>query len=350
MTPTGVRVVRCDNLQLVHEYVAPRTVTVAVGNIDQIVLALTGGEIIFLEVDSKVMSLVQISSTSLDQDIACLSLWASASQSNSNDEMNIDITHTDESTDESKGKDQIKNKNTILAVGLWTDNSVRLFALQTLQELTRTQLGVDTQAQARDVILVALGDILSPTVYLIVGLGDGTLITFIVDFLDGLPNLTARRKVVLGTHPISLTAFSHAGLPCVFASCDRPTVLSTLNGKLIFSVVNISEKTCMAPFHSELFPDCLALSSEVGLMIGIVDEIQRLHVQSHPLGESPRRIAHSGQSGVYAGNLQKKNSDIQEFMNLVIVAFPLLVFTIKITLLFCLHATFFTHILILIFT
>ena len=108
MTPTGVRVVRCDNLQLVHEYVAPRTVTVAVGNIDQIVLALTGGEIIFLEVDCKVMSLVQISSTSLDQDIACLSLWASASQSNSNsnDEMNIDNTHTDES----KGKDQIKIK------------------------------------------------------------------------------------------------------------------------------------------------------------------------------------------------------------------------------------------------
>ena len=144
----------------------------------------------------------------------------------------------------------------------------------------------------------------SPTasaLYLMVGLGDGTLITFLVDSVDGLPKMTSRRKVVIGTHPISLTCFSNMGLACVFASCDRPTVLSIRNGKLIFSVVNISEVTGMAPFHSEMFPECLALSSEVGLMIGMVDEIQKLHVQTYPLGESPRRIAHCGQSGVYAG-------------------------------------------------
>ena len=280
VVPKGVRLVSCETLQLIYEYLAPRTVTVAVGSNDQIVLALTGGEIIYLEVDLK-GTLVQKSSTSLDQDIACLSLY----------ESNISEDH-----------DMVDQcRSTILAVGMWTDNSVRLFALQTLQELTRTQLGAETQAQARDVILVALGESSAVNVYLIIGLGDGTLITFVVDLLDGLPKLTNRRKVVLGTHPISLTSFNHAGSPCVFASCDRPTVLSTLNGKLIFSAVNIPEQTGMSTFHSELFPDCLALSSEIGLMIGMVDEIQRLHVQTHPMGESPRRIAHCRQSGAYAG-------------------------------------------------
>lgn len=287
VVPKGVRLVNCGTLQLIYEYSAPRTVTVAVGNNDQIVLALTGGEIIYLEVDPK-GTLVQTSAVSLDQDIACLSMYESSAAGDQ--EMVVDNTD--------------QRRSTILAVGMWTDNSVRLFALQTLQELTRTQLSVETQAQARDVILVALGEATAVTVYLMIGLGDGTLITFIVDLLDGFPKLTTRRKVVLGTHPISLTSFNHAGCPCVFASCDRPTVLSTLNGKLIFSVVNIPEQTGMSTFHSELFPDCLALSSEFGLMIGMVDEIQRLHVQTHPIGESPRRITHCGQSGVYAGKMR----------------------------------------------
>ena len=284
VVPKGVRLVSCNTLQLVYEFLAPRTVTVAVGSNDQIVLALTGGEVIYLEADPR-GTLTQKSSVSLDQDIACLSLY----ESSTSEDHDMAVDSFDQ------------GRSTILAVGMWTDNSVRLFALQTLQELTRTQLGAETQAQARDVILVALGESSAVTVYLIIGLGDGTLITFIVGLLDGLPKLTNRRKVVLGTHPISLTSFNHAGSPCVFASCDRPTVLSTLNGKLIFSAVNIPEQTGMSTFHSELFPDCLALSSEIGLMIGMVDEIQRLHVQTHPMGESPRRIAHCRQSGAYAG-------------------------------------------------
>jgi DNA damage-binding protein 1 len=293
VVPTGARLVLCESLQLMYEYKASRTVTVAVGSSEQVVLALSGGQIIYLEVDPAARTLVLKASATLDQDIACLSLYEAAGGLSPDGDAAMAVE------EEVQGQ----AKSIVLAVGMWTDNSVRLFAAQTLQELTRTQLGVDTQAQARDVVLVSLGEAAAATLYLMVGLGDGTLITFIVDFLDGLPKMTTRRKVVIGTHPISLTSFSNAGLPCVFASCDRPTVLSTRNGKLIFSVVNISEVTGMSPFHSEMFPECLALSSEVGLMIGTVDEIQKLHVQTYSLGESPRRIAHCSQSGVYAGEL-----------------------------------------------
>lgn len=284
--PSGARLIRCDSLALVFEYKAPRTITVAVGNGEQLALALSGGEIVYMEVDTVKQTLVQTASATLDQDIACLSLYSAETSQTAGSSINMA---------------ELGMKSTILAVGMWTDNSVRLFAAQTMQELSRTQLGVESQAQARDVALVSLGESSSLTLYLMVGLGDGTLITFIVDFLDGLPKMTTRRRVVIGTHPISLTSFSNAGVPCVFASCDRPTVLSTRNGKLMFSVVNILEVTGMSPFHSEMFPECLALSSETGLMIGTVDEIQKLHVQTYPLGESPRRIAHCGQSGVYAG-------------------------------------------------
>jgi DNA damage-binding protein 1 len=142
----------------------------------------------------------------------------------------------------------LQGRSSLLVLGMWTDNSVRLLALPTLQELARVQLGTDTQA--RDVLIVSLEGV----PYLLVGLGDGTLITYTVDFTSGLPSLTGRRKVVLGTHPISLSCFSNGGVPCVFAACDRPTVVYTRNGKLLFSVVNIQEVTDMAPFHSEMFP------------------------------------------------------------------------------------------------
>ena len=53
----------------------------------------------------------------------------------------------------------------------------------------------------------------------------------------------------------------------------------------------------MTPFHSEMFPDCLVMSSESGFRIGNVDDrmIQKLHISSYPLGEAPSRLSHSPQ-------------------------------------------------------
>ena len=91
----------------------------------------------------------------------------------------------------------------------------------------------------------------------------------------------------------------------MFAACDRSTVIYSRNSKLIFSIVNTPDCTGMAPFHSNLFPDCLAMISERGFMIGAVDNIQKIHIQSYPLGQSPRRICHSDLTGMYAVSVTK---------------------------------------------
>ena len=272
------------------------------------ILALAGGELLYLEVDLSSRCLTQVASVVLDQDIACMSLQGaggggddvlagSSEKDAGGDSMDIvaenqgqkkavqemkgdnsmmvdDDTASSSSSMKSVSKvNSYRSKNstnerksTMLAVGMWTDSTVRVFALPSLQELTRVQLGAERETQARDVLLASLGEVptsgiiesfsssssssssstvgtSSSTLYLLVGLGDGTLITFIVDCSTGLPYLTNRRKVVLGTHPISLTLFANASHgQCVFASCDRPTVVSgKRNGKLIFSVVNIQE-------------------------------------------------------------------------------------------------------------
>ena len=54
-----------------------------------------------------------------------------------------------------------------------------------------------------------------------------------------------------------------------------------------------TQVTLMTPFHSELFPECLALASEGGLMIGTVEDIQKLQIQTVPLGEYIHTYTHT---------------------------------------------------------
>jgi hypothetical protein len=59
--------------------------------------------------------------------------------------------------------------------------------------------------------------------YLLCALGDGHLFSFLLNASTG--ELADRKKVSLGTQPISLRTFSSKGTTHVFASSDRPTVI-----------------------------------------------------------------------------------------------------------------------------
>ena len=67
----------------------------------------------------------------------------------------------------------------------------------------------------------------------------------------------------------------------------------------------------MAPFNCDAFPDALALASGEHLMIGAVDDIQKLHIRMVPLGEQPRRIAHQPETKTLAVLTMKEN-DVHE--------------------------------------
>lgn len=47
----------------------------------------------------------------------------------------------------------------------------------------------------------------------------------------------------------------------------------------------------MCDFNCPSFPDSLALSTGSSLTIGSIEEIQKLHIQTVPLGEMPKRYA-----------------------------------------------------------
>ena len=89
--------------------------------------------------------------------------------------------------------------------------------------------------------------------YLLCALGDGHLLNFTLNTTTG--ELTDRKKVSLGTQPITLRTFSSKSTTHVFAASDRPTVIYSSNKKLLYSNVNLKEVSHMCPFNSAAFPD-----------------------------------------------------------------------------------------------
>ncbi|MGH0150674.1 UNVERIFIED_CONTAM: hypothetical protein FKN15_017842 [Acipenser sinensis] len=136
----------------------------------------------------------------------------------------------------------------LCAVGLWTDISARILSLPSFDMLHKEMLG---------------GGVLSD-----------------------------RKKVTLGTQPTVLRTFRSLSTTNVFACSDRPTVIYSSNHKLVFSNVNLKEVNYMCPLNSEGYPDSLALANNSTLTIGTIDEIQKLHIRTVPLNESPRRICY----------------------------------------------------------
>ena len=276
------------------------TITLASVHGNHFVLSCSGGTVIYLYADEQTQKLQRRHSTTLGNDIACTCLWPISSE----DDMEVEHSSV--------------TNQLLLACGLWTDHTVRILSLPSLQEVLSIDLG--TKIQAREVLIVEMnsremtsGNSGVSSMQLMVGLGDGTLVIYELQVPTvGAPAVSNRRAVTLGKKPIKLFRFHHRGGACVFATGDRPTVVHNQNGKLMFTIVNVPETTGIARFHSELFPNCLALTSPEGLLIGSIDDIQRLHVQTHKVDGDPRRIVHHASGGVYAVCTEKMQTSATE--------------------------------------
>mmetsp|Transcript_5262 Transcript_5262/g.15983 ORF Transcript_5262/g.15983 Transcript_5262/m.15983 type:complete len:1099 (+) Transcript_5262:49-3345(+) len=208
-----------------------------------------------------------VSHTKLEHDVACLSM-----------------------TPQPPGAEP--TEPTLLLAGLWTDITMRMLQLPGLNEVFCEPLGGDVIP--RSAVLAPL----EGTLYAFCALGDGTLFSFNVD--PALGALTGRRRVTLGTKPISLYFMQSRDRNHIFAASDRPTVIYSSNGKLIFSHVNFSEVTRACLLNTESFPNSLVLVGEEGLVFGTIDDIQKLQVRTVPLGEAPYRIAYQEETRTVA--------------------------------------------------
>ncbi|KDO31423.1 hypothetical protein SPRG_04038 [Saprolegnia parasitica CBS 223.65] len=271
VTEFDVRLIACATSDVVATWKAPGRITVAAANPCQAVVAIAGGVLVYFEIDGAQLHLV--AETRLPHEIACLDI----SPPTSDTKGTLDGRHWETRLP----------KASRVAVGLWSELSVSLLALPTLALETKQLLGGDVLP--RSVLSIAFDGV----PHLLVGMGDGTLLVYTLA-ADG--HLAPLKRISLGTQPILVSAFRSKDVLHVFAASDRPTVIYTNNGKLLFSNVNAKEVSVMCAFDSPALPDCLALASPDELTLGTIDDIQKLHVQSVPLHEWPRRLAHDPMS------------------------------------------------------
>ncbi|KAI3988674.1 hypothetical protein MKX01_027038 [Papaver californicum] len=265
VTASSVRLVSSTSRDLLDEWKAPAgfSVNVATANSSQVLLATGGGHLVYLEIgDGK---LAEAKYAQLEYEVSCL-----------------DINPIGENP----------NFSQLAAVGMWTDMSVRIFSLPGLDLIRKEQLG--GEIIPRSVLLCAFEGVS----YLLCALGDGHLFNFLLNVYTG--ELTDRKKVSLGTQPITLRTFSSKNTTHVFAASDRPTVIYSSNKKLLYSNVNLKEVSYMCPFNTAPYPDSLAIAKEGELTIGTIDDIQKLHIRTIPLGEHAKRICHQEQSRTFA--------------------------------------------------
>jgi len=201
-------------------------------------------------------------------------------------------------------KTQCGDRN-VCAVGLWS-TKVLLVELGSGMKVCHTE-NLSLDVVPRSTLFCFFED----TIYLFTGLGDGHLITNVVDSSSSAGGfaLSDRKSVSLGTQPVTLKLFKSQHSMHVFAGSDRPTIIYSNSKKLVYSNVNLNEVLHVAPFNCDAFPDALALASGEHLTIGAVDDIQKLHIRTVPLREQPRRIAHQPETKTLAV-LTMKESDV----------------------------------------
>lgn len=170
---------------------------------------------------------------------------------------------------------------------------------------------------------------------LFVGLGDGTLVSFAVKQSESKVTVQSRKEVSLGTQRINLIPLQNEkGGSCVLASGDRPTVIyltgsstsQNTTPKLCYSNVNLSPAddpddenvsrphahesvsvNVATPFFNPLLFDSigqdhysLCVADDTNMRLGVIDDIQKLHVTTRRLGMAPRRIVHCSEGSMFA--------------------------------------------------
>lgn len=279
ITPISARLISCASKQKVSDWKPPgdKRISLVACNPTQMVCA-SASEVFYIDIlDGR---LEQKSSVTLEYEVACL-----------------DISPLEENGSHAD----------LVAVGLWTDISVRILKLPNLEEIYKEKLGGEIIPRS---ILMSCFEGIN---YLLCALGDGAMYYFTLNKDDGV--LSDQKKVTLGTQPIILRTFRSLSTTNVFACSDRPTVIYSSNHKLVFSNVNLKEVNHMCSLNTETYPDSLALATKTSVILGTIDEIQKLHIRTVPLGESPMRIAYQEATQTFA--VITVRMDIQDSTGLV---------------------------------
>lgn len=147
--------------------------------------------------------------------------------------------------------------------------------------------------------------------FLLCGLGDGSLIYFI---MDSAGQLMQKKKIILSMQPVTLRKIRSS----VFGYTDRLSmVYGSKHDRQWLSIfdINIHEVDHMCSLNTEAYSDSFAVATKNSVILCRIDANKETAVviRSYPLGKEPRRIAHQADSQTFA--VSTVHREVRSFIN-----------------------------------
>ena len=255
--PGGLRHARADGR--VNEWRCPgrKTVTKCATNERQCVVSLSGGELVYFELDTT-GALMEIEKVETSGDVACLSL-----------------PHTQ--------KGQLRSK--FCAVGSY-DSTVRILSLSS-EDCLQT-VGVQALASAPNSLLLLHT---KNGLYLNAGLNNGVLIRADVDDVTG--TISEVRSRFLGTRPPLLYPTTMRGENAMVALSSRPWLgFTDLQNRFTLQPVSSEPLDHCASFASDQCPEGIVACCGNTLRVVVVDSLnESFNAQTTKLRYTPREMS-----------------------------------------------------------
>ncbi|KAI9278854.1 CPSF A subunit region-domain-containing protein [Phascolomyces articulosus] len=263
--PHGIRHILAD--KRVNEWRTPggQTIMQAATNNRQIAIALSGGEIVYFELDNMGALNEHQERKQMASNITCLSLG-----------------------DVPEGRQRSRH----LAVGC-DDQTVRILSLDPDSCLESISMQAMQGVPSSLCIIEMLDTGVERghgTQYLNIGLSNGVLLRTVLDTITG--QLSDTRTRFLGPRSVRLHRINIEGRPAVLALSTKPWITYTFQGRLHLTPLSYEALESGSPFVSEQCPEGIVAVAGNTLRIFTIEKLGEIFNQvSIPLKYTPRKFA-----------------------------------------------------------
>lgn len=265
VTPGGFRQIFEDGQTKIWEPPSRRSVVCATMNTRQIVVALSNGDVLYFELDERLVWIEQ-ESMNHNEDVTCLDL-------------------------PTLGENSLRAP--FLAVG-YGDRSCRMYSLDPrglLEELSMLALPKMPSAIALETMHMGAAGHTTETLLLTVGTEEGVLIRVEVDDRTGKLGM-ARSSRFLGPRPVRLFKVMAERLPCVLALSLKPWLCYCADNTMMLTPLVCDAIDFAASFASPQCTEGIVCLSGSNLQILRLDNLsQPFASTSIPLSYTPRQMA-----------------------------------------------------------
>jgi len=267
--PNGIMHIRADGRHSEWKPPRGRPIVKASTNTRQMAIALSGGELIYFELDVQ-GTLSEVDKKDLGQEITCIEMGAVPAG---------------------------RQRSRFLAVGGF-DNTIRILSLDPDDCMNvLAVLALPAQAESAAMVSMPVGRAAgAPVLFLCIGLHNGVMLRARLDPRSG--QLSDTRTRFLGAKPVKLFRLPIGGSEGVLALSSRPWAIYCLQHALQMTPLSYQLLEYGCSFASEHCPEGMVTIASTTLRILSLDKLgDAFNSEALPLRYTPRRMAHHSTSG-----------------------------------------------------